>query len=218
MITKHSHFKGDIHIPNVEDTAPNSNLLGNATSLDLFIDECESDVLTQCLGYSLYDEFINQFNESGELKEEAPEKWNDLLNGKEYQVDGKNVKFRGLTFKQGNLDRSLIAYYVFYQFLENDESSYTGTGIKKEKSKNSENASAAPKAIKAWRKFYKLTVGDFDNPKIIEKSNGTGIDWLGGNSGVKSLYQFIQDMNNIDPSTYPNWSPYPFENINTLGI
>lgn len=47
MITSRSHFKINIAIPNANDTAPNSNLIGNGTELDLFIDKYERDVLTK---------------------------------------------------------------------------------------------------------------------------------------------------------------------------
>lgn len=217
MILTRSYFKADIHIPNAQDTAPNSSLLGNGSKLDLFIEDYEREVLTKCLGFDLYNEFYTQF-ENNELKPTAHQKWKDLLNGKTYELNGRTVKFKGLIFKQGNLERSLIAYYIFYQFLKDDIESYTGTGIKQEKSKNAIAVSPIPKAVKSWRKFFELAVGQHFNPTIMYRNSGVGIDWLQGNTGERSLYQFINDSNVIEPNTYPNWSPYPFENLNQFGV
>ncbi|WP_407265047.1 hypothetical protein R5N98_02695 [Tenacibaculum maritimum] len=218
MITSSSCFKGDIHVPNSQDTAPNSNLLGNVSELDMFIHEYEPDVLIKCLGRSLYNEFSNQFKEDYSLKDTADSKWDDLLKGKEYTISGKTVNWKGLIYKQGQYDKSLIAYYVYYHFLSNDIENYTGTGVSTKKSKNTEKVSPIPKAVRAWRKFYELTVGGFYSPILINNNHGYGIDWIGNDNGDKSLYQFIQDMNNINPNTYPNWQPKRFENLNLFGV
>ena len=205
MIISCSFFKGNIHIPNAEDTAPNSNLIGNVTNIVLFIEEYERDVLLECLGYSLFQEFVNELDSSSSngLKTTAHQKWNDLLNGKDYQINGKPVKWRGLIFKDGQLERSLIANYVFCEFLNRDLISYKSVGTQKEKSKNSVHVSADPLYVASFRKFYKLT----------EFSNNCN-----GGNGLKSFYDFIQDMNNETPGTYANWQPKRFENVNILGI
>ena len=220
MIIDRSYFKGEIYIPNVEDIAPDSELLGNGSELDVFITEYEREVLIKCLGFSLYSVFKSQFNSdnSPNLKNDSEQKWKDLLNGKSYNIDGKMVNWSGLIHKNNPFKRSLIAYYVYFHFLNNDISHYTGTGMQVEKTKSAENVSHIPKAVRAWRKFYELTVGTYNTTSYIEKANGTGIDWGNCESAERSLYQFIQDMNNSDVNTYPNWQPYFFENLNILGI
>ncbi|MFL0093600.1 DUF6712 family protein [Tenacibaculum maritimum] len=200
MITSRSFYKSLIKIPNAQDTAPNSKLLGNGNLLDFFIEEHEPEVLIDCFGYSLYEEFLSQFDENYKLKDNVDQKWKDLLNGKEYQLEGKKAKWRGLIFKEKDLDRSLIAYYVFCEFLNKDQSSYNGTGTQKEKTKNTTPVSSDPLYVASFRKFHKLT--EFSNR----------------NNGLRSLYDFIQDMNNANPNTYPNWCPERFENINTWGV
>lgn len=203
MISSRSHFKGLISIPNVEDTAPNSNLLGNVSEIQLFIEEYEREVLTKSLGYALNKEFqsyleVAQNATVHTIKTDAPQKWKDLFSGKEYSLNGRTVNWRGITFKDGSLDRSLIAYYVFFFFLKSDLARYYGTGIQTENSKNSTKADPAPKALDAWRKFYELTVeGDTDE---------------------RSMFQFIQDMNDLDESTYQKWKPYSFGKLNFASI
>ena len=215
MIISASYFKGSIQIDNVQDTAPNSNLLGNGSMIEDFISEYEPEILIQCLGFALYKQLKENLDETAEngLKADAVQKWDDLLNGKEYQIDGVPVKWDGLRFQEGTLRRSLIAYYVFYKFLENEKANTNVIEVK-----NSKAASAIPKAVKAWRKFHSLTVGNYNNPTIIEKSSGFGLDWLTSSNGRRSLYQFINDMNNIDPTTFKNWNGTHFENLNTFNI
>lgn len=214
MIISRSFFKGIIHIQNAQKKAPNSSLLGAGNELDLFIEEFERDVLTKCLGYPLFSSFETELDadQPNGLKDTADDKWDDLLNGKEYTISGTPVIWKGLKFKEGSLERSLIAYYVFYQHLDNDQSSTTQVQVK-----NAIAVSPVPKAVKSWRKFYELTVGAFGNPTTFGDSYGSCVDWLGDN-GVRSLYQFIQDMNNIDKNTYQNWKPKAWLNKNQFGL
>lgn len=202
MLISRSFFKGIIQVPNATDTAPNSNLLGNGTELDLFIDEFERDILIKCLGYPLFYAFVNELDATkpNGLKDTADAKWNDLLNGKDYTLNGIAVKWMGLKFKEGNLDRSLIAYYVFCEFLNSDLFNYSGLGVVKERGKNSSPVTADPLYVASFRKFYELT------------------EFSTCNNGLRSLYDFIQDMNGITSETYPNWIPKKFENVNLFGI
>lgn len=202
MIISRSYFVSLIDVPNSQDTSPNSDLLGNGIKLDLFIEEHEQEVLIDCLGYSLYAELSNELdsNNSNGLKDTAHQKWNDLLNGKTYEINDIPVKWKGLIFKDKELPRSLIAYYVFCEFLNSDLYSYRGVGVQKEKSKNAIAVSADPLHVASFRKFHKLT--EFSNYS----------------NGLKSLYDFIQDMNNLDSDTYLNWHPKRFNNKNLFGI
>ena len=120
MIIDGSYFKGSIHIDNVQDTAPNSDLLGNGNAINDFISEYEPSLLTKCLGVALYDELSDELDPTKEngLKDTALAKWDDLLNGKLYSINDVAQKWPGLRFTEGTLNRSLIAYYVFFQFLE----------------------------------------------------------------------------------------------------
>jgi hypothetical protein len=203
MIISRSYFTGIIKIPNVLDTAPNSNLLGNGNEIDIFIEEFEREILIKCLGYSLFTLFSTQLDSKSMngLKQGSDQKWDYLLNGKEYDLNGQTVLWRGLKFKDGLLERSLIAYYVFCEFLNNDLQNYSGVGVQKERAKNSIVVSADPLYTSAFRKFYELT----------EFSNDC-------NKDVRSLYDFIKDSNDISNDTYANWKPERFKNVNVFGI
>lgn len=211
MITTRSYFKGEIAIANAADKAPNSNLLGNGLSLDQFIARYERDVLTRVLGYDLYKLFSDQFDVSAStglwtLKTGADAKWGELLTGKQYTLSGVEVKWQGLIFKDGTInngiDQSLIAYYVFSKFIEATEFSHSGVGMQAELSKNSIRADARSKVANAFNSFYDLAIGDGHYYNDVYY-----FDTHYNNSGYRSLYDFIGDMNALDSATYPNWCP-----------
>lgn len=211
MITSSTYFKGSIAVPNAEDTAPNSNLLGNVTELKTFIEEYELDVTTKCFGYSLNKAFrsnlevLDPATGIETMKPSADQKWKDLFSGKEYTKDDVLVNWRGLVFKDGTFDRSLLAYYVFPEFLKNDMSSYGRMGMQIEKAKKSMRSQYNRLYVDSYNKFYDLAVG-------------FNIESVKDNSGLRSLYQFIEDMNDLDPATYPDWLPYTFPKVNIFGI
>ena len=194
MITSSEYLKGSIYLKDGNSNFPNSELLGNGNKLDSFFQEYEPDVLIKCFGYSLYKEFMNQFSEDYTLKGSADQKWDDLLNGKEYQVNGINYYWRGLIYEEGGLKRSLIAFYVFSKYVKRD---YLGSGIQSEKVKEV-NFNPSQIYIEAYNEFVNLAVK--------------------GKNGLVSLYQFLTDMNEITPGTYENWNPETFNKINQFSI
>ena len=211
MIITGSYFKGEIAIANALDNAPNSNLLGNGLSLDQFIARYERVILTQLFGYDLYKLFSEQFNVSPAdglwtLKSGVDTKWSDLLNGKEYELNGVTVKWQGLIFKDGTIndgiDQSLIAYYVYTKFIEATEFNHSGVGMQSELSKNSTRVNARSKVAMAFNSFYDLAIG-----QATYYNDNYYFDCHYNNSGYRSLYDFLSDMNAIDSDTYPNWNP-----------
>ncbi|QQV90638.1 structural protein [Polaribacter phage Freya_1] len=194
MITSSSYFNGSILIENIESIHPNSEELGLESKLDAFIQEYEPDVLIKCFGYSLYKEFMDQFSGDYTLKGSADQKWDDLLNGKEYQVNGINYYWRGLIYVEGGLKRSLISFYIFSKYIKRD---FLGVGIQSQKTKETiPNPSLI--YVEAYNDFVNLTVK--------------------GKNGLVSLYQFLTDMNTISSDTYANWSPTNFCKINQFSI
>lgn len=210
MITTGEYFVGEILVSNALDKAPNSNLLGNGLSLKQFIARYEPDVLTRLFSYSLYKLFSDQFDkpQSGQwtLKSGVDAKWDELLNGKEYQIGGVDVKWQGLVFKDGTvnegIEQSLIAYYVYGKFIEATEFTHSGVGMQTELSKNSDRANARSKVAMAFNSFYDLAIGEGTYYNDVYY-----FDCHYNNSGYRSLYDFLRDMNALDNTTYPNWNP-----------
>jgi hypothetical protein len=205
-IVKNKDFTiGRYKIAQAVAVAPDSNLIGNKTELTQFIEEFEKECLITILGYTLYSEFITQLDESTSngLVAGADVKWDKLLNGSE--------NYFGL--------KKLLVPYIYFMFLENDESSHTGTGVIKESGKQSRPFPERSKAVKAWREFYKYTVGTSSAPKAWVKQsifgNLTMYDWYGTtDSAVKPLYDFLKE-NKVD---YPDAVMTELQNLNYYGI
>lgn len=198
MIIERSYFIGEIHIPNSQNLEPNSDVVGNGSDLDLFIEKHERSILIKCLGYGLFRKFESQLDssKSNGLKDDTSEEWDDLLNGKDYIKNGQPCFWRGLTFNDGSLKRSLIAQYIYCEYLRKDSVHYSGTGFKQEKTKNAVSVSPDMLYVNAFREFHELTEFSCEN------------------KDVKSLYDFLSDHK----ENYENWKPERFENQNRLGI
>lgn len=197
MILTDLYFKGKLAIANAQDKAPNSNLLGNSIALTENLLKYERECLIKLLGYSLYKEFCDQFVKTADtwvLKDPVDAKWTELLEGKEYTLNGVNVCWRGLIFSDDAIStqfpQSLLADYVYTKFLEND-TNHTSVGHQSEQAKGSEKVSSRSMWASAWNDF-------------VDKVHN-------GNNGERSLYEFIQDMNSLDPTTYVNWNAEVFE-------
>lgn len=206
MITENQDYVGRYKIPNATDTSPNSDLLGNSVELQLFIDQFEEECLILVLGYTLYQELLTQLDpaEDNDLVAGADQKWDDLLNGKE--------TYRGL--------REIIISYVFFYFLENDESEYSGVGVVKEYGKGSRSFTSRPKAVKAWRQFRLLAQGQSGYPEVFTRgliggtSSGIGVVWTDYDEKRMPLYAFLSENND----TYPTAVTSPIGNMNYYGI
>lgn len=214
MIITPSYFTGPIAIANASDTAPNSELLGNGVKLGDFIDRYERECLVKVLGYQLAEAFTMQFTydpNTGEWTFTGPkgEEWDELLNGKEYSLNGKDYRWRGLTYSVakwgfgGSQLESPLAYYVYCKFIEDDYLNHTGTGFQKEEAVNSVG--------RGYARSYAIAFNSF-------------VDGVEFNEGLErqvkpvSLYDFISDMNSIDPSLYPDWEYQRFRYVNRFGL
>lgn len=226
MIVDNSYFINEIFIPHAKPSITD-NVLDIDAELVSFIEVYSSDCLVKCLGYSLFKEFENNLDSTAAngLKSGAEEKWNELLNGKEYlDKYNKKVYWPGIREKVGaEYKMSFIADYVYYMFEESNDSSRAGVGNVKEQSENAQIVSKTPKVIFAWRRFFEKVVGKEILPVTYcggaySYESGIGVDWYGISQHKKSLYQFIMDSNANDPDTYKDFSPYPFKNKNQFGF
>lgn len=206
IITR-SYFDGIALIANATDSDPDKNLLGNANQLDNYIRKYEREVLIKCLGYPLYKIFLQQFTVDANghhiLSGGALAKWGQLLNGYEYTIGIKTYNWRGLVFSDtiaGSevYQQSLIAYYVYAQFVYHTEYQHSGIGFQSEEAKNAKRVSARAKYVGAMNEFYKLASSDMKTER--------------------SLRQFIKDRNGQDPTLYPDWEMESIKPVNRFGL
>lgn len=215
MIIDATYFeKGIIFIPNNKDI--NASPVGAPSSqseLDFFIDNCERDLLINALGVTLFNLLTTAMIDLPN----ADQKWKDLVNGKDYTINSKTYRWEGL---KGYNKQSLIAFYVYCQYLRNDESTYTTTGIIKNTSKNAENYDPTGKYIKAWNSFISQYQKEYNyNPTVSINAFGSiGLDYYGNNDAKRSLYQYLTDANELDVTAFPNFEFKVYDIQTSLGI
>ena len=204
-----SYFqKGDLYIPNNTDINVGDVGITNQTDLDFYIVEYERELLINALGIVLYEEYLVALQNLNQ----ADQKWTDLIDGKTY-VNPSNVTKRWEGLRGAN-KQSLVACYVYTQYLRNYNETFATTGVVRNDSKNATNYDATPKYIKAYNKFLRQYQADnLPNPITYVNRFGTnGLDWYGSEDTTVSLYQFLTDSNS-EKSIFPDPEILPLELI-----
>jgi hypothetical protein len=140
FIIDQSFFVGTINLPNTSD----AKVIEDITN---FISEFEPDCLLKTMGYPLYKAYNSTSSAS---------RMTDLLNGAEYTDywTGELKKWRGI---KHDTNKSLIAYYVFFQIMNSRETQVTGVSTIKGKTNAGQSVSNGDKMNAAWRKFSEET-------------------------------------------------------------
>lgn len=219
IVTPEYFEKGNLFIPNnnnlntVIPGVPNVD-----ENLQLFIDVFERELLVNALGITLYDEFV------AELPVPTTQKWIDLLDGVTYSTNGKSYRWDGLV---GFEMQSLIAFYIYCQYLRNGSTVYTTTGTVLLNSANSQNVDPTPKYIVNYNNFLKRYQGDNhqycnNNPNvIINRSGMVGLDYSKtNNESFVNLYQYLTDQNTLttNPEPFPDFEFKFYYNENSWGV
>lgn len=150
----------------------------------------------------------------------VPQKWISLINGVVYTVNDVDLKWNGLIYSLGSSRQSLLADYVYHDWLETQVSYMTGVGDAKGNPKGANLVNPTQRIVKIWNDFVKQYQGN------LSTYNGLYPFWFWDgiylslfpeyytrNSEV-SLLQFLSD-NNED---YSNDNRKCFEVKNQLGI
>lgn len=222
MIIDSSYFKhGELFIPNVVNlnAQPKTEATQKVKSdLDLFIDKYERELLLNALGVDLYEELVTICSDNL-LEEVGNEKWLALVEGETYQVNDETYIFDGL---RGFQNESLVAYYVFCRWMENDDSVYSTVGTVRDTAKNAISVAASPKYIKAWNNFINKYQGKHRGtmPRVIFNPSGDiGLDYFGQEDVNRTLYQYLSDKNDSsDPEPFPDFRFKLYRIKTSMGI
>lgn len=192
MILNPSYFTNRKYfIPgSIAEPAAGFNTPTNEGYLTELIDRLEYEVLVSSLGQEQYDELKSYFT-GDVIDPNAPAKWLDLVNGKDY--DGK--RWQGL--RNETLKTSLIVPYVFYQYLSQEYSVVTNTGVQVAEAANAIVQSPTAKMVEAWNEFvmaYGHCHAYHNEPVFFETRSVTGVRWYHKVTHSVSLYQFLQDF------------------------
>jgi hypothetical protein len=187
-----------IHIPLA--VADPSAIPNNATELDYLCVKLEKEILLNALGLSLYNE-IKAITDI----ETADAKFKKLIQGDEY--DGKI--WLGL-----DNDDSLIANFIYQEFVTQTDIRLSATGAKKVNTENATNQTPKYLIAGAHQNFIKQYQCEYLTTPYIECNF---IDWYGCDSIEKSLYGYLMDKQ----TDFANWKPEYFkiyETKNSFGI
>ena len=231
-IVKNNFFKNELYIAHATPTV-SDGVKDVDGKLKAFIDNYEIEALVKCLGIVLATEFFENLNENNEdmIKDNADVKWGYLLNGHTYtNADGDTKIWRGIRYssqslggkKSDDYDKSFLANYIYYFYQQNKHIVISDAGAVVPESANSERVIPSIKVVKAWNDFVREVQGDCEKHRHFFKGGrfgGYGVDYYNGSdNGWVSLYQFIEEMNALDPDTYSGFSPYKWFEINEFGI
>lgn len=192
-----TYFEGEILLTNKTDLS---------TDITQAINQYEKEILISLLGYELY-----------KLVDSTPniEPYKSLIEGDEFDLtfDGitQTLKWEGL---KNSAKESLIAGYVYYNYMHRNYIKPGAVGTIKPKSENSEIVSPYPKMVQAWNKMIFL-YGEtphwwflYNSAKIIKPDGNTIFN------NAPSAYNYI--CANID--NFPEWIFTPLRPINIFGI
>ena len=182
-----TYFVKELVIPNSSEIdVSNTN-----NPFDFWIDtECRL-IMKQALGYNLFKDF-DQYVVNGVLTN-APDKWNNLVNGVEYIYEGDKYYWPGLINNEGSVPKSMLAYYVYAKWFRFQQSQMTGMGEMHGNASNSTLSSGAVRESKVWNQFVDWYQGDMTLWEIYWESDSIASDFFKDfqNARYSSLIKFL---------------------------
>lgn len=224
MIIDNTYFKGEIYIPYAKPGITDS-VTGVENDIISFINEYSENCLFKSLGPNLFADLKLNLdpNDPTWVDPLADQKWDDLVNGKQYTDPATNLTavWKGIRYINNSdgvtYDRSFLAYYTYFYYEKKEYVTRSGIGHEQEKAHNAITVTPTNKVVHAWNKFVSLVQGDDVKDEVILNSFGFGIDYYSGNNEV-SLYKFINDSNTISEGTYANFKPKLWKKMNTFNL
>ena len=180
-----TYFFGEISLPG-------GSLEGDLADIDDYIEVYEKEALLDLLGYTLYKDFIANPTDT---------RWTRFSAGYEYSIDfmGEThlVKWNGLVNDEAV---SLLAYYIYYKYVEFHVTHTSGFGELLQKAENASKISVTQKRVNAWNRFIELR-GDPGQEEI----NPT-------------CYNFLNKFEDDPTNGYDKWLFRVLRRTNTFGI
>lgn len=187
MFTRVSNFTyGDLKIANIQTTYINNDI-----ELQIYLQTQEENCLRMILGDCMYDDLMDnvELDPNGyyQLKVDAEEKWDWLLNGLTYEATDPIIsggcgcgchsgncskhKWDGLvrkvaTVAQTDVIESLMAPYIYYNWSISERTMVTGVGEAKGKAQNTTQESSMYRRIDAWNDFVKRVDFGWPNTRV----------------------------------------------------
>lgn len=190
LLINKNFFVGKINVPNIHSS--NSQ---TGDELDYFIDFYETYLLKNTLGFILYNELkLNILD--GAVLPTAPQKWKDLVNGKEYTKDNEVRVWNGLIYETGTLKQSIIADFIYFKWFT-ERNRNTGAGVTQIEVKNAIIENPTIHLVTIFNTFVNDYFGNIKNInlKVSYQNDVPFYDWYATNESVSvGLIEFLNDF------------------------
>jgi hypothetical protein len=189
---------------------------------DQIIDRYEPEILTDLLGYELYKALVADLDSNGKPQ---TQRFIDLIDGAEFSFefnsDTINTKWNGL---RNTAKKSLISYFVYYQYRGENDSFYSAAGSQVEPTfENATKSDNWPKLVNSWNKMlelYGLTPDVYKN-HWRQYYCYYSVDWTWRDTSEFSHYNDEPSCYNFllaNVNDYPEWVFKPKFKLNQFGI
>ena len=186
MIIDETAFTGINSIVNINEPDPN---YGTANLLASLIEICENEVLSIAFGRVMYNDFKANLSQQNYI---------DLLEGKEYQLNGNTFYFDGLNERTER--SSLLTDYTYYRYNTINITQNSEFGQVAADTKVGNRVSSTPKLVSAWNRFVEKFQGINQSTGITDEGNpfwilNRGVTYFSESidGGNVSLMRFLQD-------------------------
>ena len=186
MIIDETAFTGINSIVNINEPDPNA---GTANLLASLIEVCENEVLSIAFGRVMYNDFKANLSQQNYI---------DLLEGKEYQLNGNTFYFDGLNERTER--SSLLTDYTYYRYNTINITQNSEFGQVAADTKVGNRVSSTPKLVSAWNRFVEKFQGINQSTGITDEGNpfwilNRGVTYFSESidGGNVSLMRFLQD-------------------------
>jgi len=197
-----TYYSGDINLT--------SDQITNIT--DSWQDVYEEMILKKLLGYNLYALYVADLALDVAGSPTA-QRFIDLVDGKAFTFDygGNTISTKWMGLRDSTLSKSLIAYYVYYNFRNETEEFNSGAGQVNSATENSTKVDVRPKLISTQNKMIDL-YGYIPYKSVYNWNEN--IDTYIHYNKLPSAYNFLL----ANKETYPEWVFEPIETHNIWGI
>lgn len=201
-----TYFTRELRIPNL--TTNNLDVAGDG-NFDQWIDRESRLCLRAALGVALFNDLNSNIDANGNLLSTAPQKWQDLVNGKNYTYQGEDFRWEGLIYSDGAFKVSLLAYYTYAKWLEFERSRMSGLGEVRGLAANTESVNSTSRYVSIWNTFVYLYQHNFQfysgyhrqvQPRITYLRGTPFIDYAGSDfTTYSSLLEYLVHQGNDFP-------------------
>lgn len=195
-----TYFKNDVSLTSSQ-----------LTYIQQWITEYEPIFLKLLLGFDLYKLLETDLG-GGSTPTES--RFVDLVDGKEFsfEVNGYTVSTKWEGLRDSTLKKSVIAYYVYYQYRNETESFNTGAGQGISNLENAEKVSAQRKLRNIWNKMvdiYGVTPKNTSYPKYYLNIS---------NYEHYNIYPTAYNFLLANKDDYSEWVYEPIKKINKYNL